>query len=89
MSNIKRDGRYPVLDRDPVPDQDWPDDEFNELSIAQAEGFEQASREIVQTTLRLWACRGNNPDDKIIRFLAQLTKEVLTGEIRVNQEIPF
>ena len=89
MTNTKRDGRNPVLDRHPMPGLDWADDDLIERSIAEAEGIEQASREIVQTALRMWACRGNDPDDEIIRFLAYLTNRVRTGEIRASREPPF
>lgn len=69
-----------------------PEFDANDFVAAASDGIERASREVIRTALSFWACNGLNPTDEIIGFLAHMTKEVVTGEIRTGLDdcdMPF
>jgi len=66
------------------PNPSISNEDMQNLAYIVEAGIEQASKEAIRAALSYWNYRGNDPRDEMIKFLAHMTKEVITGEISVN-----
>ena len=66
--------------------------EFENASETFLGGFKCSSKKTIRAALREWARVEEGSEDSIVKFLARMSKETLTGEILEpfnNDQMPF
>ena len=81
MQNISHDHKNPVSNSGTSSGGAYREDESRDLDQVFENGIAAASQEAIRTALGYWFANGGYTRDEMIKFLAHMTKEVITGEI--------